>query len=139
VFAVFSASLMLAAPGRLALVGAQIGLLGVGFAGLQVFPFAMLPELIDDDAAATGQRREGVFTGLWFVGEKAGFALGAWLLSAVLSATGFVERRAGELVDQPAAALFGVHAATALVPAVCALLSLPLLLRHVEKARTRAA
>lgn len=139
VFAVFSASLMLAAPGRLALVGAQIGLLGVGFAGLQVFPFAILPELIDDDAAATGQRREGVFTGLWFVGEKAGFALGAWLLSAVLSATGFVERRAGELVEQPAAALFGVHAATALVPAVCALLSLPLLLRHVEKARNRAA
>lgn len=139
VFALLSASLLLAGPGRLAIVAAQVGLLGVGFAGLQVFPFAMLPELIDDDAAASGQRREGVFTGLWFVGEKAGFALGAWLVSAVLSATGFVERRAGEVVAQPDAALLGVHAATALAPAVCALLSLPLLLRHVETARNRRA
>lgn len=136
-FAASAAGLLLAGPGRLAIVGAQVGLLGVGFAGLQIFPFAMLPELIDDDAAVSGQRREGVFTGLWFVGEKGGFAAGAWLFSAALAATGFVERRAGELVAQPASALLGVHAAAALVPAVCALLSLPLLLRHVETARDR--
>lgn len=138
VFAAFALSLLVAAPGRLALVGAQVGLLGVGFAGLQVFPFAILPELIDDDAAATGLRREGIFTGLWFVGEKAGMAAGAWLVSQILALTGFVERRAGELVTQPEAALAGVLAATAVVPAACALLSLPLLFHHVESARNRA-
>lgn len=132
IFAAMAASLMTAGPGRLALVGAQVGLLGVGFAGLQVFPFAMLPELIDADARATGLRREGVFTALWFVGEKAGFAAGAWLLSGVLAATGFLERRAGEQLVQPEAAVLGVHLAMAIAPAVLVALSLPLLLRHVE-------
>lgn len=137
-FALFALSLLLARPGGLALVAAQVGLLGVGFAGLQVFPFAILPDLIDDDAVATGQRREGIFTGLWFVGEKGGLTLGAWLVSQVLWGTGFVERRAGELVTQPEAALVGVIVATAVIPAACALLSLPLLFHHVESARNRA-
>ncbi|HEY8376257.1 MAG TPA: MFS transporter, partial [Nannocystis sp.] len=86
-FAALAASLLFAGPGRLPLVCAQVGLLGVGFAGLQVFPFAMLPELIDEDARRTGIRREGVFTGLWFVAEKGGFALGAALVSGLLGAT----------------------------------------------------
>ncbi len=132
IFAGMSASLLQAGPGPLWRVGAQVGLLGVGFAGLQVFPFAMLPELIDADARATGLRREGVFTALWFVGEKAGFAAGAWLVSGILAATGFLERRAGEVVAQPEAALLGVHLATALAPALLAALSLPLLIHHTE-------
>ena len=136
IFAVMSASLIVAEPGPLWQVGAQVGLLGVGFAGLQVFPFAMLPELIDADARATGLRREGIFTALWFVGEKGGFALGAWLVSGILAATGFLERRAGEVVAQPDSALFGVQLATALAPAVLAALSLPLLFNHVEPDRS---
>jgi len=135
IFAVMAASLIFAGPGPLVLVGVQVGLLGVGFAGLQVFPFALLPDLIDADAQRTGLRREGVFTALWFVGEKAGFATGAWLVSAMLAATGFLERRAGELVVQPDTALLGIHIAMAIVPAVLAVLSLPLLLHHVEPTR----
>ena len=135
IFAAMAGSLLLAGPGPLWRVGLQIGLLGVGFAGLQVFPFAMLPELIDADARATGLRREGVFTALWFVGEKAGFALGAWLVSGILAATGFLERRAGELVVQTDGALLGVHLATALAPAILAALSLPLLLHYTEPDR----
>jgi GPH family glycoside/pentoside/hexuronide:cation symporter len=139
IFAAMAASLLAAGPGRLGVVGAQVGLLGVGFAGLQVFPFALLPELIDADAARTGLRREGVFTGLWYVGEKGGFALGAWLVSGMLAASGFLERRAGEVVVQPDTALLGVHLATSLAPAVLALVSLPLLLQFVEPGRTRDA
>jgi hypothetical protein len=59
-------------------------------------------------------------------------------VSQVLAGTGFVERRAGEVVTQPEAALVGVLVATAVVPAACALLSLPLLFHHVESARNRA-
>ncbi|MBL9101913.1 MAG: MFS transporter [Myxococcales bacterium] len=135
IFAVMAASLLLAGPGRLALVGVQVALLGVGFAGLQVFPFALLPELIDADAARTGRRREGVFTGLWYVGEKGGFALGAWLVSGMLAASGFVERTAGASVVQPATALLGVHLAMSIAPALLALLSLPLLRQFVEPER----
>ena len=136
IFTVMAASLLLAGPGQLAVVGAQVGLLGVGFAGLQVFPFALLPELIDADAARTGLRREGVFTGLWYVGEKGGFALGAWLVSGMLAASGFLERKAGEVVVQPDTALLGVHLATSVAPAVLALVSLPLLLQFVEPRRS---
>jgi len=135
IFAVMSMSLIFAGPGPLWRVGAQVGVLGVGFAGLQVFPFAILPELIDADSRATGLRREGVFTALWFVGEKAGFATGAWLVSGILAMTGFLERRAGELVAQPEAALLGVHLATALAPALLVALSLPLLFQHHESDR----
>lgn len=136
IFTVMAASLLLARPGDLAVVGAQVGLLGVGFAGLQVFPFALLPELIDADAERTGLRREGVFTGLWYVGEKGGFALGAWLVSGMLAASGFIERRAGEVVVQPDTALLGVHLATSIAPALLALVSLPLLLQFVEPRRS---
>ena len=135
IFSGMSASLLLAGPGPLWQVGLQIGLLGVGFAGLQVFPFAMLPELIDADARTTGLRREGVFTALWFVGEKAGFALGAWLVSGILAVTGFLERRGGELIGQADSALLGVHLATSLAPAILAALSLPLLLHYTEPDR----
>lgn len=139
IFAAMAASLLLAGPGRLAVVGAQVGLLGVGFAGLQVFPFALLPELIDADAARTGLRREGVYTGLWYVGEKGGFALGAWLVSGMLAFSGFVERTAGAVVVQPDTALLGVHLAMSIAPAALALLSLPLLSQFVEPRRTSDA
>ncbi len=139
IFAVMAASLLSAGPGPLWLVGAQVGLLGVGFAGLQVFPFAMLPELIDADARDSGLRREGIFTAMWFVGEKSGFALGAWLVSGILALTGFLERQAGQVVAQPDSALLGIMVATSLAPAVLAALSLPLLFQHTEPDRSETS
>ena len=139
IFTVMAASLLSAGPGPLWWVGAQVGLLGVGFAGLQVFPFAMLPELIDADARASGLRREGIFTAMWFVGEKSGFALGAWLVSGILAATGFLERRAGEVVAQPDSALLGILIAMSVAPAILAALSLPLLYRHTEPDRSETS
>ena len=37
---------------------------------------AMLPDYIAYDAARTGRRQAGVFTGLWTAGETFGLALG---------------------------------------------------------------
>ena len=139
IFAVMAASLLSAGPGPLWRVGAQVGLLGVGFAGMQVFPFAMLPELIDADARDSGLRREGIFTAMWFVGEKSGFALGAWLVSGILALTGFLERQAGQVVAQPDSALLGIVVATSLAPAVLAALSLPLLFQHTEPDRSETS
>ncbi len=137
-FVAMAASLVTAGPGPLVWIAAQVGLIGVGFAGMQVFPFAILPEIIDADAATTGRRREGVFTGLWYVGEKGGFAGGAWLVSTILAATGFVERHGDTIAVQPEAALLGIHMATSLAPALVAGLSVPLLLRFQEPTRTPA-
>jgi Na+/melibiose symporter-like transporter len=86
----------------------------------------MLPDTIAADTAASGQRRAGVFTGLWTAGETAGFALGPALVLAVLSAGGFVSSRADEVVSQPSSALGAVLLAFTVVPALLLVLSLPL-------------
>ena len=51
-------------------------LVGVGYAGCQVFPLAMLPDAAAVDARRTGSNRAGVYTGVWTAGETLGLALG---------------------------------------------------------------
>ena len=65
---------------------------GVGFTGVQVFPLAMLPDVAAVDAARSGIRRAGVFTGIWTAGETLGLALGPGLYALVLAAGGYVRR-----------------------------------------------
>ncbi len=57
-------------------------LVGVGYAGAQVFPLAMLPDAAAVDAGRTGQNRAGVYTGVWTAGETLGLAIGAGSLRA---------------------------------------------------------
>ena len=76
------ASLILASGAALAVL-AQVapafvvfiatGLVGVGYAGCQVFPMAMLPDAAATDAARTGENRAGVYTGVWTAGETLGW------------------------------------------------------------------
>ena len=47
-------------------------LVGVGYAGCQVFPMAMLPDAAAVDARRTGSNRAGVYTGVWTAGETLG-------------------------------------------------------------------
>ena len=51
-------------------------LVGLGYAGCQVFPMAMLPDAAAVDARRTGENRAGVYTGVWTAGETLGLALG---------------------------------------------------------------
>jgi Na+/melibiose symporter-like transporter len=108
------------------LVALAVAVCGVGYAGMQMFPLSMLPDTIAADTAASGQRRSGVFTGMWTAGETAGFALGPALVLLVLSLGGFVSSRADEQVAQPATAETAILLAFTLVPAVLLLISLPL-------------
>ena len=99
-----SPSLLLAA-GALALVAAPVlppvavylvvALLGVGYAGQQVFALAMLPDCIAYDTARTGRRQAGVFTGLWTAGETLGLALGPGIYGLVLQLSGYVSSDTG--------------------------------------------
>ena len=96
--------------------------MGVGFAGTQLFPFAMLPDVIDHDVAQSGLRREGVFSGVWMAAEGVGMALGGLAAGAVLDGTGFVESTTGTAA-QPASALVGIRVAFAVVPPLLLVLS----------------
>lgn len=101
--------------------------LGVPFGCIMMVPFSMLTDTIQLDSLATGLRREGIFTGVWMAGEKAGLAIGPLIVGSILGVSGFVPSTDGAIVLQPENAQLGIKAAFAIVPAVVVLSSLLLL------------
>ncbi|GAA3425151.1 MFS transporter [Streptosporangium nondiastaticum] len=112
---------------------------GVGYAGFQLLQFSMLSDVVVHDAAVTGRRRAGVFTGLWTACETVVFALGALVLGWLLGATGFVESSASEAVAQPDSAIAAALYGGALIPALAAGVSVLLTLRYPITAETMRA
>jgi Na+/melibiose symporter-like transporter len=94
------------------------GLVGAGYAGQQVFGLAMLPDCIAYDAARTGRRQAGVFTGLWTAGETFGLALGPGIFAVILAVSGYVSSATGEAALQSDTAKAGVLLGFTVVPAV---------------------
>jgi Na+/melibiose symporter-like transporter len=72
-----------------ALVYAVVVVAGVGYAGLQVFAQALLPDCVAHDTARTGLRQAGVFTGVWTAGQSLGMGGGALLFALLLQFTGY--------------------------------------------------
>ncbi|WP_260194836.1 MFS transporter [Actinophytocola gossypii] len=133
------------AAGTLGLLGTRVlpvgaviacaAVVGVGYAGIQVFPLAMLPDVISTEELRTGQVRAGLFAGVWTAGETLGLALGPALYGLVLALGGYVSSSAGEDVTQPAGAVTAVVLGIGLVPALFALAGLPLLRRTILEVR----
>ncbi len=129
-FGLAVASMYFGSNERTGILYFQMIVVGTAYAGIQLFPFSMLPDTIEVDAANSGLRREGIFTGVWTAQEKTGMALGALLAGAVLDWSGFVETVAGQKFDQPPSALGGILVGFALVPALLFILSLPVIRRY---------
>ncbi|WP_414638831.1 MFS transporter [Actinophytocola sp.] len=106
-----------------------VAVAGIGYAGLQVFPLSLLPDVISAEEGRTGQVRAGVFAGVWTAGETLGLALGPGLYGLILAIGGYVSSSADEVATQPASAVTAVVVGVALVPAVFTLAALPLLRR----------
>ncbi|MEO5851802.1 MAG: MFS transporter, partial [Nocardioides sp.] len=124
------AALAVAALGApAALVFAATALVGVGYAGCQVFPLAMLPDAAAVDARRTGSNRAGVYTGVWTAGETLGLALGPGLFALVLAAGGYRPSTDGD-VTQPDSAVTAIVLGFSLLPAALILLSLLWLRRY---------
>jgi len=119
-------SLLLSRSLPTAAILAIVGVCGIGYAGMQMFPLAMLPDAIATDAAASGRQRAGAFTGVWTAGETIGFAVGPALVLAILALTGFVSS-SGDPVPQPESAQTGVLLAFTVLPALLVAVSLPLI------------
>ncbi|MFI1193035.1 MFS transporter [Micromonospora sp. NPDC020750] len=141
--ALVAASVLLAA-GATVLVAAPVlpavavylvvAVIGVGYAGQQVFALAMLPDCIAYDTARTGRRQAGVFTGLWTAGETFGLALGPGIYGLVLQLSGYVSSDTGTAAAQSGTARLGVLLGFTLLPAL--LVAPPLLLlRHYTLTR----
>jgi Na+/melibiose symporter-like transporter len=110
---------------------ASAALAGVGYAGMQVFPLALLPDVTSAEEARTGQVRAGLFAGVWTAGETLGLALGPGLYGLVLALGGYVSTSAAAQMTQPASAVAAVVFGAGVLPAGFALAGLPLLRRKV--------
>jgi len=96
---------------------------GMGFSAQWVFPWSMLPDVIEYDEKMTGERREGIYYGLWAFLSKFTGALGVAVSGWALGLFGYVPN-----VEQTVHALFGIRFFFAIVPAAVILISLPFLI-----------
>jgi sugar (glycoside-pentoside-hexuronide) transporter len=90
-------------------LGAAIG--GVGYAAADMIPWSMLGEVVDEDELRSGERREGIYFGLFTFLRKLGgasaVALGFWALGF----SGYVANEA-----QSAETVMTIRVLTAVVP-----------------------
>jgi GPH family glycoside/pentoside/hexuronide:cation symporter len=113
-----------------------VALAGIGYAGIQVFPLAILPDLITAEEERTGATRAGIAAGVWTASEALGLALGPGIFGIVLSIGGYVST-SDTTVAQPESAVTAILLGFTLLPAVLIVLGIPLLRRNVlEEVRT---
>ncbi len=96
---------------------------GMGFSAQWVFPWSMLPDVIEYDEKMTGERREGIYYGLWAFLSKFTGALGIAVSGWALGLFGYIPN-----MEQTSRALFGIRLFFAIVPAIVLLISLPFLI-----------
>lgn len=111
-----------------------VALAGVGYAGIQVFPLAIMPDLITAEEERTGETRAGVAAGVWTGAETLGMALGPGLFGLVLGIGGYVSSVDG-VMPQPGSAVTAIVLGFSLLPGALVLLGLPLLRRDVLEGR----
>jgi GPH family glycoside/pentoside/hexuronide:cation symporter len=107
---------------------------GLGFSAQWVFPWSMLPDVIEYDEQMTGERREGIYYGLWAFLTKFTSALGVAVSGWALSLFGYVPN-----VEQTTRALFGIRFFFAIVPAIIIVISLPFLIWYPITRKKHAA
>lgn len=105
------------------LIYAVAFLAGLGFSAQYVFPWSMIPDVIEVDQAQTGERHEGIYFGVNAFLGKLTTALGAAGAGWSLSLFGYVANAA-----QTEHALLGIRLFFAVVPVVAFVIAIPLLI-----------
>jgi glycoside/pentoside/hexuronide:cation symporter, GPH family len=96
---------------------------GIGFSAQWVIPWSMVPDVIEYDQKLTGERREGIYYGIWALVQKFTGALGIAVSGWALNWYGYVAN-----AQQTPHALLGIRLFFALIPAAALILSLPFLI-----------
>jgi sugar (glycoside-pentoside-hexuronide) transporter len=87
--ACLAASFLMLRPGHPMLAMLWAAWLGLCNAGMLMLPRAILPDIIDEDELRSGQRREGVYSGMLTFAVKVSAALGIYLAGLGLRTAGF--------------------------------------------------
>jgi GPH family glycoside/pentoside/hexuronide:cation symporter len=130
--AVMASFLLPRGPSPLIYVVAAVA--GLGFSVQWVCPWSMLPDVIEYDEKLTGERREGIYYGLWAFLSKFTGALGVAVSGWALNLYGYIPN-----VEQTVRALFGIRFFFAIVPAAVIFLSLPFLIWYPITRQKHAA
>ncbi|KRD21804.1 symporter [Acidovorax sp. Root267] len=112
-------------PGDQRLVTAILVVVGIGMGSHWIVPFAMVPDTIDHGHMQTGERKTGMYYGLYGLMDKLARTLATVLVAGMLDLTGYVPN-----VAQSATALQGITLMTGILPAVCLVLAIPLLVAY---------
>jgi len=118
-------STFLIQEGQLMFMNIAVVLLGFGLSSHWVAPYAMLPDVIEHDEAETGERREGMYYGVYGLVDKIMRTLGVFLVGMGLDLFGYVPNTA-----QSAGSLLGIRLLFGPIPAVLLIFVFPLLLRY---------
>jgi sugar (glycoside-pentoside-hexuronide) transporter len=68
-----------------------VPLVGMGYAVVDLMPWSMVGEVIDEDDLSTGERREGLYNGVFMFIRKLGGALGVSLVLGILDLAGYTK------------------------------------------------
>ncbi|RZJ08702.1 MAG: MFS transporter [Acidovorax sp.] len=118
-------------PGDQRMVMAILVVIGIGMGAHWIVPFAMVPDTIDHGHMQAGERKTGMYYGLYGLMDKLARTLATVMVAGMLDVTGYVPN-----VAQSASALQGITLMTGVLPAVCLVLAVPLLVAYpITRAR----
>jgi Na+/melibiose symporter-like transporter len=92
---------------------------GIGFAAVDLMPWSMVGDVIDEDDVATGERREGIYNGVFTFLRKLSGAIAVFVAFTTLDVLGFVKGQ-----QQTTTVLWGIRILASVAPAVCLLLAI---------------
>jgi GPH family glycoside/pentoside/hexuronide:cation symporter len=90
--------------------------IGVGFS--YVAPFAMVPDVIEYEAAKTGVRNEGAYYGMWTFISKLGTALALFVSGHILTLGGYISQAGEGTAVQPPSVFNAIRAIIGPLPMV---------------------
>ena len=112
-------------PAQTGLVYLLAGLAGLGIATVYVIPWAMIPDIIEDDELKTGQRREGSYYALVSFFQKLGTGAALWIMGQIFEWAGYINPTAdGVLPVQPDTAVLVIRLFMSIVPAMLLLIAI---------------
>ncbi len=126
-----------APPGGFAYIIVAALFAGFGYGAVNVIPWAMVADVVEEDELKSGKRREGIYSGYLVFFRKLATAITIFAVTRILSVTGFVGSTTGTVqnVEQPESALLALRILVGVVPAVMLVLAILVATRYPWIAR----
>jgi len=112
-------------PGDEWVYGVLVFISGIGFGATLAIPSAIQADVIDYDEMITGERREGLYIGLWSIAKKLAAAFGVGVGLLLLGTSGYTPN-----MKQSDSVILTLRVLYALVPCVCNLVALLIALKY---------